>query len=380
MVVLHLLGNWKWTERAEPAALLARTQQAAGINVMFLCDRGPAEAEGTVADRVREFGLPVTAMNLSKHIRFPGFPRSIRELRREIVRLDPDIVHCHMPSTHLVAAPAICLLKKRPLLVRACYDPDAAEMGLRERLLPRRFTDAFVVICQKARRRIERLGFAPQRIAVIEPGIDLARFSPSAESRYKARQRWNLPSQGPVIGMVSRIRRQRRIDLGIRLLHELRNFLPQARLLLVGRGSTAEVRRAASEPASRLGLTERVIMTGYQAGADLAAAYHAMDIFFYPCAGTDRSCRAVREAMAAGLPVIAGTEGFLPELVTDNVTGRLSSLSPGSLADIVREMACDGKARQRMGAASLQEALARFDLDKQARRNIVFYRQLQRQK
>ena len=111
MVVLHLLSNWKWTERSEPSALLARAQQVAGLQVHFVCDRAPEGVEGTVPDRVRAMGLHVVPIGLPKHLHIGTLRYSIRELREQIERLNPDVIHCHMPGAHIYAALACRRLK-----------------------------------------------------------------------------------------------------------------------------------------------------------------------------------------------------------------------------------------------------------------------------
>lgn len=377
MFVLHVLSNWKWTERSEPAALLARAQQADGIDVHFACDRGPSGAKETVADHVDRFGLPFTATHLPKHTEPLATWRGVRALRKQLKMTKPDVVHCHLPNAHLIAALAARGLQPASLLVRSCYDHDARELGLRERFWRRPFSDGVVVIGETARSRVERLGFPPEQIAVIEPGIDLDRFAPGCVSRSTARQRWGISDTTFVIGLVTRIRRDRGTGLAVELLQALKPALPHVCVLLVGRGSPDEVRQTITEPAARLGVNDRLIMAGYQTGGDLVAAYRAMDVLLYPRPGTDRSCRTVREAMAAGLPVIAGNEGVLPDLVTAGKTGLIAELSAETLAAGLVDLARDPGALKRMAAAALQAARRRFDLTEKARLSADFYRRLQ---
>lgn len=375
--IIHVLSNWKWTERSEPSALLARAQQAAGADVHYICGRGPPGVAGTVADRVRAMGLPVTEMELPKHVGWTTIWRSVRELRRHVDTIRPGVMHVHMSNAHLVAVLAMRACARMPLLIRSCYDPDGWELGRRERWLGRALTGGVVVINARARRHlVDHLGLDPERVALIEPGIDLDRFDPAARSPVAGRERWQLPADAFVIGMVTRIRLARRTDLGVKLIHALRTELPQCRLLLIGRGSAREVRRAVSEPAAYLGVSDRIIMAGYQVGEDLVAAYRAMDVLLYPLAGTDRSCRTVREAMAAGVPVLAGRSGFLPDLVADGVTGYLSDLSPEELAVMVRQLATNPEVLKKMADAARGTACARFRLADQALRCMAFYQKL----
>lgn len=374
MIILHLLSNWKWTERAEPAALLARAQARAGVTVYFVCDQGPGDLTDTVADQAKALGLSVLAMRLPKHARFPDIVTGIRDLRAHVARLKPVVVHCHMENAHVMAGIACCRHPVSPCLIRSCYDPDGHELGWRARFVRRPAADGMMVIDHRARQRMETLGMAPERVAVIEPGIDLERFRPDRQARDAARQRWNLAADDFVIGMVTRIRRTRRADLAVSLPAALRETLPQARVLLVGRGTDEAVRRIVTEPAGRLGLGDRLIVAGYQSGHDLVTAYHAMDVLLYPCPGTDASCRTVREAMAAGLPVVAGNTGFLPSLIEDGITGFLTDLSVAALTASMRRLARDPDRRNTMANAALNAARTRFDLTRQAERSLEFYR------
>lgn len=78
--------------------------------------------------------------------------------------------------------------------------------------------------------------------------------------------------------------------------------------------------------------------------------------------------------MAAGLPVLAGNEGFVPNLVADGVTGYISDLSTGSPTAKIIDLAANPQLRERMATAAMSAARKRFDLNGQAQRTIDFYR------
>ena len=75
-----------------------------------------------------------------------------------------------------------------------------------------------------------------------------------------------------------------------------------------GEGRGARAPRGAG---ARARARERVIFTGYR-DADLPAVLRALDAFVLMGAGSDESCRAALEAMAAGRPVVARRVGALP--------------------------------------------------------------------
>ena len=130
------------------------------------------------------------------------------------------------------------------------------------------------------------------------------------------------------------------------------------------------------KPARQMDIWDRIVMAGYCEGDRLVAAYRAMDVLVYASPGSDKSCRTVREAMAAGLPVIAPGIGFLPELIEDHVSGRLMDLSWESLAKILEELIDDKVKLREMGRRSLKTSILRFSLMLQAERTLNFYQKL----
>ena len=182
MNVLHLLSNWKWTERSEPASELALAEQRQGVQVTLACGRAPGTRDD-VAAQARAKGVEsVVALDLPKHIRPLRLWRDAGRLRRFIAELDPDVVHAHMPNAHLLAALAGAGGRRGRLLIRTCYDPSGPSRDWRSRLLLRRHTDGLVVLDEGSKDRATTdFGLPDDAVAVSEPGIDLERFSPDRE-------------------------------------------------------------------------------------------------------------------------------------------------------------------------------------------------------
>lgn len=177
-----------------------------------------------------------------------------------------------------------------------------------------------------------------------------------------------------VVGVVSRIRDSRRLDISLKAVHALAGRFPQLKLLLVGRGREGAVETVVKTPSREMGILDRIVLAGYCDGDRLVAAYRAMDVLVYASPGSDKSCRTVREAMAAGIPVIAPNTGFLPELIDDHATGRLMALSWQSLADILEELIADEAKLRDMGRRALETASRRFSPLLQAERTLDLYR------
>jgi glycosyltransferase involved in cell wall biosynthesis len=218
-------------------------------------------------------------------------------------------------------------------------------------------------------------GLSFETVEVIEPGIDLDRFSPQRKISEDPHS-FGLKHNSFVVGVVSRIRENRRLDIPLRAVHALAKTHPQLQMLLIGRGREGAREMVVEKPARQMKIFDRIVLAGYCEEDRLVAAYRAMDVLVYPFPGSDKSCRTVREAMAAGIPVIAPAIGYLPELIEDHVTGRLVDLSWKSLAKILGELIQDELKLREMGHRSLKTAILRFSPLLQAERTLNFYQKL----
>jgi glycosyltransferase involved in cell wall biosynthesis len=375
--ILHLLSNWKWTEISEPAVDLALAQKKLGAEIEFVCGRGPADrAERRVDYNARLKKLDsIHVLEMPKHFRILPTYKDCANLRTMLKRFRPDVIHCHKSNAHLMGFLSRGL-SKPPIIVRSCYDPEGPRQNFRSRLLYKFGTEGMVVINAKSKQMaIARHGLTAEIVQVIEPGIDLDRFSPQRKIPEDP-QGFGLKPDAFVVGVVSRIRDSRRFDIPLKAIHALAQAHPQLQMLLVGRGREGAVEKVVKKPAREMDIADRIVLAGYCRGDRLVAAYRAMDVLVYPSPGSDESCRTVREAMAAGIPVIAPGIGFLPELIEDHVTGRLMELSWQSLANILDDLMQDEVKLRAMGHRSFKTAVLRFSPTLQAERTLNFYQKL----
>jgi glycosyltransferase involved in cell wall biosynthesis len=369
--VLHLFSNYEWTGPAEPAISLVARLCEEGVDALL---RSSGFTKGDpvnhVVEQARARGVePVTDLKLAKH-RAPWRDWSdVRRLRGIVVRESVDLVHCHLPNDTQIADRA---LRSLPIpWVRSLYatDPDGVEPGELERL---RAAFTTFVFSERMEQALRARGFPPQRVLRLEAAVDLERFGPGPDSSAR-RSALGLTPGHFVAGIVARVQPQRRFDLLLDTAELVASQVPEFRLLVIGRGSKLE--SVAREPARRRGLLDRVVLfPGYFQGAEYVDVLRALDVKLFLVPGTDGTARAVREALACGLPVLATERGILPELIRDGTTGRVLEESPQAFARALVELYRNPEARRRMGEAARQDALRRFDPYLQARRVAEAYR------
>jgi len=376
MKILHLLSNWKWTAVSEPAVDLALTQKTLGAEVLFICGKSPEGHEYDVLFHSRQKGFDnIEEIRLPKHFQIHKAIQDARKLRKFINDFKPNIIHSHMKNAHFLGFLAIGK-SKGPFSVRSCYDPEGPGSDIRSRILSKHFSDGLVVISKAAKQKaIETCGFLSDAILVAEPGIELERFSPDRETSDK-RKDFGLAKENFVVGVVSRIRPSRRIDIPLAAIASIAARFPQLRFFLVGRGNLRNYKEVVEKPLKELGIADKVILPGYCRDDRLVSAFQSMDVLVYPIPGTDKSCRTVREAMATGVPVIAPEIGFLKELIEDGVNGKFMDLSSESLANVLSSLIKDTDKLKTMKHFALETAKRRFSMTLQAEKTLLFYEKL----
>ena len=178
--ILHLLSNWKWTEISEPAVDLALAQKKLGAEIEFVCRRGPADRSKRRVDynaRLKKLDS-IYVLEMPKHFRALPAYKDRAKLRAMLKRFQPDVIHCHKSNAHLMGFLSRGI-SKPPLIVRSCYDSEGPLHDFRSRLLYKFGTEGMVVINEKSKQMtVACNGLSSETVQIIEPGIDLDRFSP----------------------------------------------------------------------------------------------------------------------------------------------------------------------------------------------------------
>ncbi len=375
MRILHLFSNWKWTGPAEHALQLSLALSRRGHDVVFACGKAPPHAiDDSIERAARDRGLaPTCDFRLNKHFNVFHNLEDLRSLTPYLKGQGFDLVHTHMRNDHFLAGLATRRLPRRPRIVRTLYDATLTG-GMRNRLLLTRLTDRLVTVSEGARREAtEALKISPSKVFKIHTPVDCSRFDPSAKLR-STRPFWKIGTSDFVVGIVARIQKHRRFDVFLDAVAIAVREIPNLKALIIGRGTHQE--EIASEGVRKRGLTSAVIMTGYLR-EDYVETLNSINVEVFLVPGTDGSCRAVKEAMALGKPVIAARRGMLPEIVEDGKSGLIIDDSPLNLANAILKVARDEPLRGRMGEQAYLRAREEFDLEKQAEKVETVYRGVQ---
>jgi len=188
---------------------------------------------------------------------------------------------------------------------RSTYDS-----ALRKAFLNIAYTDRIVVVSESTKRDLLRFIDAdPKKVRVIYHGVDHELFKP--RDKLEARRRLGLPLDRPIILNVGSEEPRKNIPVLLKSFKELLNDVPSALLVRVGMRTTHVEKLIRS-----LGLGGEVLYRRAILDEIFALYYNAADLLCFP-SYYEGFGNPPLEAMASGLPVIAGNRTSIPEVVGD---------------------------------------------------------------
>ncbi|MDP2969390.1 MAG: glycosyltransferase family 4 protein [Deltaproteobacteria bacterium] len=380
MKILHLFSDWKWTGPSEPIVNLCKELERRGHDVTLAYRKPPFPVEDSLERRVNEKQIRATdRFRLSRPLKFYS-PSSVRDNLSDILNLttylhkeEVDILNVHQSHDHILGGVAARRSNTSVVVIRTDHKRNPISPHPGNRLLISKLTDGMITFSERARREnAEHFGLPLDRVARINPALDLDRYLP--ERKFKdMRSIFGIGKDDVVIGMVARFQKYRRTEVFLEAVQVIAKEFPKFKVLLVGRSSQME--ESVIQPMKRLGIEPWVVLGGYQT-EDYLDTLACMDIFVFLMAGSDGTARALREAMAMGKPTIVADRGILPELVEDGVSGCVVKDSPEALAEATLHLLRHPELMKSMGESAYQKAHKEFRLDKQAEAVEAFYQEM----
>ncbi|WP_454598961.1 glycosyltransferase [Qipengyuania sp. SM2507] len=224
-----------------------------------------------------------------------------------------------------------------------------------------------LAVCEALAADMKALGLPRENIAIHYTGLDRDRFRPLDHTRLRPRlaQELNLPLafEEPLLVSVGALIPRKGQELVIRAL----SGLPDARLLLVGKGEDETMLRAL---AVELGVAGRVHFLGLLDHDMLPLVLSACDAMVLPSA-SEGLANAWVEALACGTPLVITDVGGARELVTDPLAGVLVARETQAVRDGIERVLAEPRDRQAVAAT-----VERFGWSRNARALAAHYDRL----
>ncbi len=337
------------------------------VRVAWLRGRGELAPEFNAAG-IRTFRLRMHS---------PVEPDLAARVLRVLRSFRPHIVHTHLFLADLVGG-LLSRLSEVPVLVTTRHIEEEALRSPVSAFAARRLVGVFdrVVVVSNAVARFlsKTLGLRDDRMRLIPYGFPPRKGLPE-NGQNGLRAALGLPPDSRLVTMVGSLTRRKGVDDLLRAASLIRDAVPQARFLLVGRGDR---RRELEEIARLLDLKETVRFLGFR--RDVQEILAGSDLLVLP-SHWEGFGLVLLEAMNAGLPVVGTRRGAIPEVIQDGETGLLvPPKDPEALATaLIRLLRHPDRARA-MGRLGLSRLRREFDMDRAVKAHDDLYVELLREK
>ncbi len=348
-----------------------------------------ASPPGRLAQAVQELGIPVTSINAtagSLRLHPAHTPRALAQMSRAALQVHQaarrhraDLVHGNSIRAGIELGLARVSPASSVVNVRDCLPPGRVTSATM-RLIAR--TATIVVANSHYTANSVRASAPNARLEVVYPALDLARFDPASIDRAAARARLGVAGTRRVLlGVLAQLSPWKGQDTAIEALGLLREQQVDAHLLLIGSAKfiasstrfdneayVAGLRRLVNDA----GLDDRVSWLGER--EDVPELIRALDVLLLP-SQEEPFGRALIEAMALEVPVLATNVGGPPEIVRDGREGYL--LAPGEpdkWAQAVRRIVESPEQGRELGQAGRRRVAEAFDVEHHVDAVLAVYR------
>jgi glycosyltransferase involved in cell wall biosynthesis len=237
--------------------------------------------------------------------------RSI-QMAMEVCRLHQvDVLHAHMPKSHVLAGITGALLQKPVVATVHGMHITPHELGV---TLATKSTLA--MNCLETYIQALALGVPEERVNLFHNGVDTEAFKPGNRGD-KLRERIAVSPGTLLVGFVARLEHEKGPDLFLRAAGHVHESLPDVHFAVVGAGSML---KRLLQMRQFLQLENHLHFVDWS--TDPAEVYPAFDLMAHT-SRNDGTSLVLLEAMACGRPVVGMSVGGVREVIENEHTGML---------------------------------------------------------
>ena len=276
----------------------------------------------------------------------------------------PDIVHCHSRRGADLLGGIAASLADVPAVVSRRVDN--TEMRIMAAIRYRPFRKV-IAISEAIAAELRERGVESDRLVTIRSAVDKDAFvTPSDCGSF--RQEFGLAADDFAIAAAGQLIPRKGHQFLLQAVAELKDRLPQLRLVIFGEGFLNNQLRA---QAASLGLGDIVQFAGFR--EDLDTFIGCFDLFAHPALAEGLGVAALKAA-AAGLPVVGFAAGGLIEAVQDGETGLLVDAEDShALAAAIERLVREPELAHQFGAAGKQRMQTEFSIATMAEQHVALY-------
>jgi glycosyltransferase involved in cell wall biosynthesis len=355
-----LIINWRdlrnpWTGGAEIHIheIASRLVSDYGHQVFYLCNRFKGDLPTKDSYDGIEFFRVGTEYTFNFHVPF--------WLRKNLSGIQPDLIIEDVNKIPFYTP----LYVKRPVLMlvphlfsetvfREVNFVFGMYVYLAEKLIPSVYKNCYLnAISQSTKEDLVKKGFLPDKISVIECGIDQETYRPSGE-------KFNVPT----VIYAGRLKKYKCVHHLLEAVSRVKPKLPEVKLYVVGDG---DHRQKLVAYAAKLNLKETVTFTGYISQEEKVELLQKSHLLVYPSIKEGWGISNL-EANACGTPALAANVPGLRDSVSLGESGLLYPFGDvAKMAESILSILTDSVLREKLQQGGLRWA-SRFTWEKTAER------------
>ncbi|MCS6111600.1 glycosyltransferase family 4 protein [Clostridium botulinum] len=249
---------------------------------------------------------------------------SIYKLYKLIKKYNPDLIYVHSSKAGALGRIANSITRK-PII----YNPHGWAFNMNvsnkkkfiyktvEKILAKRCDKIIAISEEEKNVAINNKICNLEKIQVIFNGIDIDEYENSIKNETDYREKFNIPNNYKIIGMVGRISEGKAPDIFVKVACKIKEKIPNTFFIIVGDG---EERESIENMIENLGLKKNFLITGW-----VEDTYRYIKMFDIAMLLTrwEGFGLAVAEYMISKKPIIATNVGAIPNLITSNENGIL---------------------------------------------------------
>jgi len=311
-------------------------------NTLFTCyglnERGhritlltgpPLGPEGSLLEEARKRGLeiriiPALRRRVDPFRDFVSFCAIYHYLCLE----KPDILHTHSAKAGILGRLAAGFVRRRPRVVHTIHGLPFHPYQNRilnfiyiaAEKLAAPFTDRYISVADNLIAKSLAAGISKKdSYRTIYSGFAVEEFASAGRRKLEARHRYGFRDDEIIIGKVARLFHLKGHEFLLSAFAAVKQEFPRSRLFLVGDGI---LKPELEELAEKLGVREAITFAGLLPPREIPEAISAMDLLVHVSL-REGLPKAVAQALAGGVPVVAFDVDGTREVVVDGVTGFL---------------------------------------------------------
>lgn len=355
--ILHLSAIKSWGGGEQQLVYLFHELANQQLPQLLVC-----QTDSALASYCKQRNLP--------HVTYPSITGIDCHLAWRIAKLCKkhpiNIIHAHDAHTQTAALLARWLFNITPRIIisrKVAFPIKKTWLARYKYNSPH--IDKIICISNAVRNTLTDVISDPEKLVVIQDGIDLSRFD--AHLPNPALHQILCPQETVLIGTAAALVGSKDLFTFIKVAKVLIDRGITAKFIIMGEGP---LRQELQAFANELQLAEHIDFLGFR--QDVAKLLPALDIFMLT-SKQEGMGSSILEAMACNIPVVATRVGGIPEIVIDGETGLLAEAGDvEALAKAVLQLIHNDTLRQHVICNASQQ-LKKFSVQQMAALTLAVY-------